>query len=133
MLFTIMGETADGKYEPIYRYLTGQIPVTYYASANLPGFKADASNEWFHVYFSFSNQNTDYENYFLQIDNYSASTEGADMYLDDVRVYMAKPKAHVKQKKISCGASTLMTLSLDWTTLLERIGKTELTGDASET
>lgn len=26
-----------------------------------------------------------------------------------------------------------MTLSLDWTTLLERIGKTELTGDASET
>ena len=138
MLLTIMGKTVDekgnDKYVPVYRYLTGQIPATYVASAQLPGFSTEPqSNEWLHVYFTFMNGNIDYEDYYLQVDNYSASTAGADMYLDDVRVYMAKPKAHVKQKKISCGTSTLMTLSLDWTTLLKRIGKAELTGDASET
>lgn len=138
MLLTIMGKTVDekgnDKYVPVYRYLTGQIPATYVASANLPGFSTEPkSNEWLHVYFTFMNGNIDYEDYYLQVDNYSASTQGADMYLDDVRVYMAKPKAHVKQKKISCDTSTLMTLSLEWTTLLERIGETELTGDDSKT
>ncbi|MBP3517328.1 MAG: hypothetical protein J6K31_02745 [Parabacteroides sp.] len=130
MLLTIMGKTVDekgyDKYVPVYRYLTGQIPATYVASANLPGFSTEPkSNEWFHVYFTFMNGNIDYEDYYLQVDNYSASTAGADMYLDDVRVYMAKPKALVKQKKITCNEFTLMTLALDWETLLARINASE--------
>lgn len=129
MLISIMGKTVDengnDKYEPVYRYLTGQIPATYQASANLPGFSTNPqSNEWFHIYFTFTN-NTNYDQYYLQVDNYSASTKGADMYLDDIKCYMAKPKAHVKQKKITCDEFTLMTLALDWETLLARIGKQE--------
>lgn len=132
MLFTIVGETVDGEFVPIYRFLTGQIPSTYVANCTLPGFDAN-SNEWFHVYFSFINEkNKEYTKYYLQVDNNSASTNGGDMYLDDIRVYMQKPKAHVKQKKISCDETTLMTLSLDWETLLSRIGKEEKTGVDSE-
>lgn len=134
MLFTIVGEKENGEFVPIYRFLTGQIPCTYIANSSLPGFEGD-KNEWFHVYFSFTNSNEEnekYKNYYLQIDNNSASTVGGDMYLDDVRVYMQKPKANVKQKKISCDESTLMTLSLDWETLLSRIGKEEKTGEDSE-
>ncbi|CAK7007166.1 MAG: hypothetical protein PARBB_00893 [Parabacteroides distasonis] len=134
MLFTIVGETEDGEFVPIYRFLTGQIPSTYVANCTLPGFDATSnSNEWFHVYFSFINENNkEYTKYYLQIDNNSASTDGGDMYLDDVRVYMQKPKANVKQKKISCDETTLMTLSLDWETLLNRIGKEEKTSDDFE-
>lgn len=136
MLISIMGKTADekgnDKYEPVYRYLTGQIPATYHqATTYLPGFNK-RSNEWFQVYFTFTN-NTDYDQYYLQVDNYSASTKGADMYLDDIKCYMAKPKAHVKQKKITCHESSLMTLSIDWDTLLARISAPEEETEGTKT
>ena len=137
MLFTIMGVTGDGKYVPLYRHQTGQIPATYMnGSGNLPqlpGFDKD-SNQWFQIAFSFitdENITTEYNSYVLQIENNSASTRGGDMYLDDVRVYMKKVEAEVKQLESTCGNErTRLNFSIDWEQLLSRTGEPDLTANA---
>ncbi|MCD8136580.1 MAG: hypothetical protein LUH01_11815 [Parabacteroides gordonii] len=133
MLFTIMGVTEgekekDIRYTPIYRYQTGQIPGTYSTKEHpdIPGF--GDRNEWPHVYFSFTNTSAlhhNYDSYVLQIDNNSASTAGADMYIDDIRIYIAPPKVEVKQKSPTCHANNvdaLLQMTLDWDRLLSRLG-----------
>lgn len=132
MLFTIMGVTADGKDVPIYRHQTGQIPTTYLndRKVTLPGFsqnEAHDKNEWMQVYFSFlNNQNIDFDSYVLQVENNSASTDGGDMYLDDVRVYMATVRAIVEQLSPSCiGDNTPLRMRINWERLLSRTGGTE--------
>lgn len=152
MLFTIMGvkeETKDGEttktYTPIYRHQTGQIPATFIKEeekskdgvANIPGFGSgrgsdidNNNNQWLQVYFSFINETSNnYDRYVLQIDNNSASTSGADMYIDDIRVYIATPKAEVIQKSSICSSSkdgeeVLLQMRLDWDPLLSRLGVT---------
>lgn len=141
MLFTIMGVTEgeggkerDRSYTPIYRYQTGQIPGTYTNGdhPNIPGFGSGKDcNQWLHVYFSFTNKSalqTAYDSYVLQIDNNSASTKGGDMYIDDIRVYIASPKVEVKQKSPTCHANNvdaLLQMTLDWDRLLSRLGVEE--------
>lgn len=148
MLFTIMGVTEgetgkerDRSYTPIYRYQTGQIPGTYTAKThpNIPGFGGeDDCNQWLHVHFSFTNKSalqTAYDSYVLQIDNNSASTKGGDMYIDDIRVYIASPKVEVKQKSPTCHANNvdaLLQMTLDWDRLLSRLGVEELTASSGE-
>lgn len=134
MLFTIMGVTTNGekekdtRYTPIYRYQTGQIPGTYTTSKTHPNVPGFGNNEWLHVYFSFVNTSAlhhNYDSYVLQIDNNSASTAGGDMYIDDIRVYIAPPKVEVKQKSPTCHANNvdaLLQMTLDWDRLLSRLG-----------
>lgn len=139
MLFSIMGVTKgesskqkDISYTPIYRHQTGQIPGTYTTESskpNIPGF--GSNNEWLHVYFSFINKGetlNNYDSYVLQIDNNSASTAGADMYVDDIRVYIAPTQAEVKPKTPTCKAKkqdALLQMSLNWGGLLSRLGVEE--------
>ena len=142
MLFTIMGVEADGTMHPIYRYQTGQIPTTYLNDKGLSvsGFntngtnvnKKSSPNEWLQLYFSFINDTElDYPRYVLQVENNSASTNGGDMYLDDIRIYMATPSAEVRQLEASCASErTRMSMKLDWERLLSRTGGQGL--DASE-
>lgn len=137
MLFTIMGVTEDGSgsktYTPIYRHQTGQIPTTYFEDEldkmSVPGMDASSpKNEWMQVYFTFINDaNNNFESYALQVDNYSASTKGGDMYLDDVRIYMFPPRAGVEQKTYACdeGSDTQLRMRLGWDRLLSRIGVIE--------
>lgn len=140
MLFTIMGVTEDGQYVPIYRHNTGQIRQTNFLEDNTPGFHTNIvdyhpvtiaesdKNEWYQVYFSFINKNElSFNKYVLQIDNNSLSTEGGDMYIDDIRVYMAMPNAYVEQLAPSCiGDATSIRLRIDWDRLLSRTGDEEL-------
>lgn len=131
MLFSIMGVRKDNVlgtvYEPIYRHSSSQVRRTDYLSGGMPG-TGSGTNEWMQMYFSFIiDEDADYESYVLQIDNNSASTDGGDMYIDDIRVYMARPNVNVKQKKLSCDENTLMTLELDWEQLLSRVGLEEST------
>ncbi len=135
MLFSIMGaktdENGQEKLTPLYRYQTGQIPATYQNDRNigLPGFDT-GKNEWFQVYFSFINSgNLSYDRYILQIDNNSASTSGGDMYLDDVRVYMATPSAEVTQLEATCTQElTRMNMKMDWRRLISRTGGVDISG-----
>lgn len=153
-LFTIMGvksrnvETSSTKdYTPIYRFQTGQIPVTYRNDGGLagqiPGFveqttgSTGGNNDWLQVYFSFINTNSDdFESYVLQIDNNSASTEGGDIYIDDIRVYVMSPNAKVTQLEATCtNDRTLTNFKLNWNQLMSRLGYDEnstITEDAIE-
>lgn len=131
MLFTFMGVTKDGKYEPLYRHQTGQIPATYLNNDinGLPGFGTE-KNEWFQVTGSFITDEdiiSKYVSYVLQIENNSASTRGGDMYLDDVRVYLKNVEAEVNQLESTCsGTRTRLNFSIDWEQLLSRTGEPDL-------
>lgn len=146
-LFSIMGVKDRGvgtsstkDYTPIYRYQTGQIPATYRNDGGLagkiPGFEerngtTGGNNDWLQVYFSFINTNSDdYGSYILQIDNNSASTNGGDIYIDDIRVYVMSPNAKVTQLEATCtNDRTLTNIELDWEQLLSRLGYNETTND----
>lgn len=127
MLFTIVGVTTDAngvtRNVPLCRYSTGQFRRTTFLDSNIPGCGKN-NNDWLHIYFSFINHgNDDYDSYLLQIDNNSVSTDGADMYLDDVRIYVAQPTAAVTQRDIACGdEATLMNIEFEWDRLISRTG-----------
>lgn len=129
MLFSIMGVRKDNVlgtvYEPIYRHSSSQVRRTDFLSG-MPG-TGNGTNEWMQMYFSFIiDADADYDSYVLQIDNNSASTDGGDMYIDDIRVYIATPSAEVKQLEATCtNEQTLMSIKLDWNRLLSRLGKEE--------
>ena len=121
MLFTIMGvheENGVKSYTPIYRQQTGQIPLSYM------DLKEPGKNDWMQLYFSFINHSEiDYDSYVVQIDNQSASTNGGDMYVDDIRVYMKKPQAEVTQLTMNCTEDAVrVNFSMDWTRILSRLG-----------
>ena len=129
MLFTIFrvkedknGNTISST--PIYRHATGQIMHTNLLSDNVP----HDGNEWYQVYFSFTNGDFGNEDlnpdddiqysYVLQIDNYSASTDGGDMYLDNVQVFVRPMTAEVTQMEATCDKRTRMNIRLNWEQLL---------------
>ena len=132
MLFTVMGvheENGQTTYTPIYRHQTGQIPALYSGGnkqglKDLPGIN-ESSNQWYQTYFSFvntSDEELDYDYYVLQVDNNSASTNGGDMYLDDIRVYISRPMAEVTQLQMACtDTRTQMNLKIDWDRFCQRV------------
>lgn len=135
MLFSVMGvkkdeATGQDVYVPIYRHASSQIRRTDYLTGGMPG-TGTGTNEWLQMYFSFIVENDAiYDSYVLQVDNNSESTQGGDMYIDDIRVYLATPSAEVKQLEATCTTErTMMSIKLDWDRLLSRIGKTEGTNE----
>lgn len=143
-LFSIMGvkkETVPNVgertiYIPIHRFQTGQIPFTYRHGGD-PTITSDGynqkENDWMQVYFSFINDaDANYESYVLQVDNNSGSTDGGDIYIDDIRVYIATPDAKITQLEATCtNARTKTNIELDWERLTQRLGvNTEVTGDS---
>lgn len=135
MLFSVMGvkkdeATGQDVYVPIYRHASSQIRRTDYLTGGMPG-TGTGTNEWLQMYFSFIVENDAiYDSYVLQVDNNSESTQGGDMYIDDIRVYLATPSAEVKQLEATCtNERTMMSIKLDWDRLLSRIGKTEGTNE----
>lgn len=136
MLFSVMGVTKDAVgqdlYVPIHQHASSQIRRTDYLTGGMPG-TGSGTNEWLQMYFSFIlEEDANYDSYVLQVDNYSQSTDGGDMYIDDIRVYMAKPSATVNQLEATCtNERTMMNIKLDWDRLLSRLGETEGTDKVS--
>lgn len=132
LLFTVLGvkNNADGTVTrtPIYRHSSSQIRATAWLNSRDPG-TGPGHNEWYQIYFSFINndaQAANYDSYILQVENNSASTNGGDMYLDDIRVYLMQPTAEVAQLEASCtDKRTLMNINLDWDRLMSRLGYTD--------
>lgn len=131
MLFSVMGvkkdeATGQDVYVPIYRHSSSQIRRTDYLTGGMPG-TGTGTNEWLQMYFSFIVENDAlYDSYVLQVDNNSESTQGGDMYIDDIRVYLATPSAEVKQLEATCTSErTMMSIKLDWDRLLSRLGEKE--------
>ena len=134
MLFTIYGVDGQGNRTPIYCQSTSQIRTTSALGygdgeeyTNQNGYGSN-QNDWYHVFFSFINNDpnvANYESYELKVNNNCASTGGGDFYLDEVKVYIAKPLAQVQQLKTACSTErTLMNLQIDWERLMARVGDT---------
>lgn len=136
-LFSIIGvtntQTADGPrtvYTPIYRFQTGQIPYTLRndkaGGEVISGYEGyeQGKNDWMQVYFSFINEaDANFDSYALQVDNNCAATRGGDIYIDDIRVYIATPDAKVTQLEATCTNDRTMTnIQLDWERLTQRLG-----------
>lgn len=160
ILFTVMGVSEENDkttYTPIYRYQTGQIPTTYYNDehVDLPGFNknkndvpkgdnvsdsdiksyiGDSENEWFQAYFSFINSaDQNFDSYVLQIDNNSASTNGGDLYVDDVRIYIATVNPTVTQLDANCADEPVrINVDFNFERLLSRTGEVETTSTDQE-
>lgn len=134
MLFSIYGIDSNGNRTLIHAQTTGQIRRTTnittgegeYTHAN--GYGSD-QNDWYQVFLSFLNDDVEnlskFKSYEVQIDNNSGSTSGGDFYLDEIKVYVAKPNAKVEQLAVSCEERTLMNIQLAWTRLMARIGNIE--------
>lgn len=134
MLFTVMGVNLNEKGEqesvvPLYRHATGQIRMTTLLGSqkglegnSLSGVPhSNGENEWQQVYFSFVLGEKKYDQYILQVDNNSLSTQGGDMYLDQVQVFMGKIAAVVEQKEATCEERTEATMRIDWERLKARM------------
>ena len=117
MLFTLLGVKTEGRkeiYVPLYRYSTGAIPQgNLLRGRSEPGL---VSNDWFQIYFSFVNKEGRFTKYLLQIENNSSSTSGGDMYLDDIRVYVAAPQVNAIQHKALCNQADYphVQVLFDW-------------------
>lgn len=131
MLFTIYGVDKDNNKTPLYRQSTGQITTTSFLSTNDGREYTNANgygsrqNDWYQIFFSFVNKSdlTDqFVSYELKVDNNCGSTAGGDFYLDEIEVFISQPTATVTQKDYACsGERTLLTASLDWEQLCERL------------
>ena len=131
MLFSIYGIDENDNRTLIHAQTTGQIRRTTniqsgtgeYTRANGYG---SQENDWYQVVLSFLNDDpnvANFKSYEVQIDNNSGSTSGGDFYLDEIKVYISKPLAEVKQLETACSTErTLMNLDLDWDRLMARVG-----------
>ena len=132
MLFTIYGIDEKGNRTPIYRQSSSQIKTTTKLTTESGSEYTDNNgyggeqNDWYQVFMSFVNDDwnvSSYQSYELRVDNNCASTGGGDYYLDEIKVYISKPLAEVKQLETACSTErTLMNLDLDWDRLMARVG-----------
>lgn len=131
MLFSVYGIDDNNNRTLIHAQTTGQIRRTTniqlgtgeYTYTNGYG---SQQNDWYQVVLSFLNDDpnvANFKSYEVQIDNNSGSTSGGDYYLDEIRVYIAKPLAEARQLRSACTTErTLMSLRLDWDRFMARVG-----------
>ena len=116
-----IGKTGD-KEVVLHRFTSGDALTDY--SDTYGGKPANKNvGKWQQLCYSFSiSEQQTYEAYYLEVQNNTAHTYGADYAIDDVRVYKSKPNIKV-QRYDACDAATL-TVSLDYTTMLRNMGWT---------
>lgn len=121
VVFVLKGVKEDGSEEVIYRQVSGQIPFE--------------ANEWHQLYFSYPSGNNSYERYYLQIENNSANTKGADFCIDDIRVYMNPLEVHGKTLEPVCtsDAEAQIGLEINYELMLKRLGLEETDGQGTVT
>ena len=118
-----IGKTASGEEIVLHRFTSGDALTEYSAAYNGVANKANVNiGKWQQLCYTFSisSDQTGYVKYYLEVQNNTAHTYGADYAIDDVRVYKSKPRIQV-QRYDACDASTL-TISSDYETLLRNMG-----------
>lgn len=140
LLFTIYGIRTDDQGNvtertPIYRHSSSQIRTTTWLDTHNRNLgMGSGTNDWYQLYFSFINSDAaagEYDSYVLQLDNNSTSSNGGDIYVDDIRVYLMQPTAEVAQLEATCSNQrTMMSVEFDWERLTSRLGVED--GDMGE-
>lgn len=119
LLFIIKGVDGEGNEETLYTQASGQIPRGHNNNTDEP--------EWYQIYFSYTNGNKVYDHYLLQLENNCANTQGADMCLDDIRVYMNPLHVSAQTVEPVCAdnSNVDVQLRLNYEMLVNRLGMTE--------
>ena len=116
-----IGKTGD-KEVVLHRFTSGDA-LTDYSDTYLERPANKNVGKWQQLCYSFSiSEQQTYKEYYLEVQNNTAHTYGADYAIDDVRVYKSKPNIKV-QRYDACDASVL-TVSLDYATMLRNMGWT---------
>ena len=114
----------------IKRYCPGNAYAVRYVDAS--GTRNDYYDQWHQFYFEFS-VDKHYDRYWLEVNNNSVSSSGADFCLDDIEVFCLKPDVDTEMNSILCmnrdGTSDLKLLKLtsDFNEMLEVKGQTDKT------
>lgn len=89
---------------------------------------------WYQVYAKVTLQNNSgadqYRQFIVSIDNYCASTDGADYAIDDIRIYAQNSKVEVKQGSVLCsgtGQGTKADIMIPHETLLAMMPSADAT------
>ena len=118
--FSFKGVSEDGTETYIHRQSSGQIRRSDHNG--LTG--ASHPNEWFQIHFSFDNDKDaadKYKSYLLQLESNCAGTDGSDIYIDDICIYLDKLRVDAQQNDAPCGGEVKVELSTELKRLQERI------------
>ena len=122
-----IGKTASDEEIVLHRFTSGDALTdytgTYYNSSDKKNYPANNNvGKWQQLCYTFSisSDQTGYVKYYLEVQNNTAHTYGADYAIDDVRVYKSKPNIKVNREN-NCDASTLI-VGTDHATILRNMG-----------
>ena len=77
---------------------------------------SDNKGKWYQVYGKITIQKEShaeqYDNFRIEIDNYSKGTKGADYVVDDIRIYIKPAKVEVFQDRPACGENGVANVKL---------------------
>ncbi|WP_455624209.1 T9SS type A sorting domain-containing protein [Parabacteroides sp.] len=117
-----IGQNKGGNPVVLHRFTSGDALTDYsgiYKTEN------DANvnvGKWQQVCYTLAINSTEskYDHYYIEVQNNTIHTYGADYAIDDVRVYKSKPNISVRRKN-ACTSSTLV-VSSDYGTLMRNMG-----------
>ena len=110
----------------LHRFTSGDALTDYSATYDGVANKANINiGKWQQLCYTFSisSDQTGFEKYYLEVQNNTAHTYGADYAIDDVRVYKSKPNIEVYRENV-CESSSLI-ISTDYATILRNMGWTK--------
>ena len=121
-----IGKAKSGEEVVLHRFTSGDALTDYSATYDGVANKANINiGKWQQLCYTFSisSDQTGFEKYYLEVQNNTAHTYGADYAIDDVRVYKSKPHIEVYRENV-CESSSLK-LSTDYATILRNMGWTK--------
>ena len=95
----------DGSTVTLNRFVSGYVPAPFSASGG-------NAQRWYHLYYQFNPDfqklglsSNEIKSYSLVLDNNCINSGGADYAVDDIRVYVAKPRVYARQTVPMCADS----------------------------
>lgn len=116
-----IGSKADGTEVVLHRFTSGDALTDYTSTSE----RQPANNnigKWQQLMYSFSLSQSldDYVEYYLEVQNNTVHSNGADYAIDGLRVYRTKPQIDVKRVDVCSSAN--LTVATDYELLLKNMG-----------
>lgn len=116
-----IGSKADGTEVVLHRFTSGDA-LTDYTSTSEKRPANSNIGKWQQLMYSFSLSQSldDYVEYYLEVQNNTVHSNGADYAIDGLRIYRTKPKIDVKRVDVCSSAN--LTVATDYELLLKNMG-----------
>lgn len=134
LILNFKARLKSGREVILHSFVTGYVDDNYAAgNGGGPGVRPNLG-KWIHIYYSFIPNLSEYgittseiDSYYLTLENNCISSSGADYAVDDIRVYVMKPRVYATQIKPVCAGekNTDVKIEMPIEVLLSTIGMTE--------